>query len=415
MPNMLTRFLILALVLAASAAQAQIPTAEPATIGLSKDRLDRITQALDQSVQDGHVAGAIAVVARRGKIGYWHTTGMADREVGRPMSDDAIFRIFSMTKPIVGVGLMMLYEEGKFSLKDEVKRHIPELGGLTVWADGREVDARREMTVQDLMRHTSGMTYGIFGDSHVDELYVDADVLNGNKSVEHFVSKLSKLPLKHHPGSAWEYSVSVDVQGRLIEVLSGMDLATYLRERVFQPLGMPDTSFRLPDAKAGRFAQVYRQTKDKTGIEPAGEGRSDRYFEDTRWYSGGGGLVSTTRDYLRFCQMLLNGGELEGTRLLSRKTVDLMRIDHISEVPRASSISRPGYGFGLNFAVHLDPARSGLNGSVGEYNWGGLAGTSFWIDPVEDLIGIYMIQVLPPRFGDGAGRFKRLVYQSVVD
>ena len=415
MLNTFTRSLIVLVSVLATALQAEIPRVAPGTVGLSQERLDRIGQDLDRSVEKGHVAGAVAVVARKGRIAYWHTTGMADRKADRQMSEDAIFRIFSMTKPIVGVGLMMLYEEGKFSLKDDVKRHIPELGGLKVWQDGKEVDPDREMTVQDLMRHTSGMTYGIFGDSHVDELYVDADVLNGNKSVEHFVSKLAKLPLKHQPGSAWEYSVSVDVQGRLIEVLSGMDLATYLRERVFQPLGMPDTGFRLPEASTERFAEVYRQTKDKTGIEPAGDSRSKRYFEDTQWYSGGGGLVSTTRDYLRFCQMLLNGGELEGTRLLSRKTVDLMRIDHIASLPRASSISRPGYGFGLNFAVHKDPSRSGLNGSVGEYNWGGLAGTSFWIDPVEDLIGIYMIQVLPPRFGDGARRFKRLVYQSIVE
>ncbi len=403
------------LALAASLLHAQIATTAPAAVGLSQERLDRITQVLDRSVENGHVAGAIGVVARRGKIAYWHATGMADREAGREMAHDTIFRIYSMTKPIVGVGLMMLYEEGKFSLKDEVGRHIPELGGLKVWANGRAVDATREMTVQDLMRHTSGMTYGIFGDSHVDELYVDADVLADNESVEHFVSKLAKLPLKHQPGSAWEYSVSVDVQGRLIEVLSGLDLATYLRERVFEPLGMRDTSFRVADANAGRFAQLYRQTKDKSGIEPTGEAQSKRYFEDSRWYSGGGGLASTTRDYLRFCQMLLNGGQLEGTRLLSRKTVDLMRIDHIGSLPRASSISRPGYGFGLNFAVHLDPARSGLNGSVGEYNWGGLAGTSFWIDPEEELIGIYMIQVLPPRFRGGSARFKHLVYQSIAD
>ena len=331
------------------------------------------------------------------------------------MADDAIFRIFSMTKPIVSVALMILYEEGKFSLKDEVKQHIPELGGLKVWVAGKEVTPDREMTVQDLMRHTAGMTYGLFGDSRVDEMYNDAEVLSGNKTVAEFVEKLSKLPLKHQPGTRWDYSVSVDVQGRLVEVLSGMDLATYMSERVFKPLDMRDTAFRMTEEKSDRFAQVYKKTKDEQGIEPANDGRTNRYYEETQWYSGGGGLVSTTRDYLRFCQMLLNGGILDGTRILSRKTVELMTIDHTGSISSASSILAAGYGFGLNFAVHVDPAKSGLNGSVGEYNWGGLAGTSFWIDPAEELIGIYMIQMMPPRYANGAGQFKRLVYQSIAD
>ena len=412
---MVFRVLLLAISLLASAVGAELPRAAPAEVGLSQERLDRITQALESSVDQGHIAGAIGVVARKGKIAYWQNVGMADRESTRAMADDAIFRIFSMTKPIVSVALMILYEEGKFSLKDEVKQHIPELGGLKVWEGGKEVEPEREMTVQDLMRHTSGMTYGLFGNSRVDKMYNDAGVLSGNKTVAEFVEKLSKLPLKHQPGTRWEYSVSVDVQGRLIEVLSGMDLATYMSERVFKPLDMRDTAFRMTEEKSGRFAQVYSKTKDEQGIEPTNDGRTDRYYEDSQWYSGGGGLVSTTRDYLRFCQMLLNGGILDGTRILSRKTVELMTIDHTSAISSASSTLRAGYGFGLNFAVHVDPAKSGLNGSVGEYNWGGLAGTSFWIDPAEELIGIYMIQMMPPRYANGAGQFKRLVYQSIAD
>ena len=412
---MLLRVLLLAISLLVGAVGAELPRAAPAEVGLSQERLDRITRAMQSSVEQGYVAGAIGVVARKGKIAYWENVGMADREAGTAMADDAIFRIYSMTKPIVSVALMILYEEGKFSLKDEVKQHIPELGGLKVWENGKEVAPDREMTVQDLMRHTSGMTYGLFGDSRVDEMYNDANVLTGNKTVADFVDKLSKLPLKHQPGTQWEYSVSVDVQGRLIEVLSGMDLATYMSERVFKPLDMPDTSFRMSEDKSGRFAQVYKKTKDEQGIEPANDGRTERYYDDTQWYSGGGGLVSTTRDYLRFCQMLLNGGTLDGTRILSRKTIELMTIDHTGEIPRASSTLAAGYGFGLNFAVHVDPAKSGLNGSVGEYRWGGLAGTSFWIDPTEELIGIYMIQMMPPRYENGAGQFKRLVYQSIAD
>ncbi len=413
---MIIRLFLLLLALVASSFAGEIPRAEPADIGLSKERLDRLTRAMEEDVEKGYLAGAIGVVARRGKIAYWKTVGMADREASKPMRDDTIFRIYSMTKPIVGVALMTLYEEGKFALRDPVKDHIPELGGLKVLEGNKMVPSDREMTVQDLMRHTSGMTYGLFGDSRVDEMYTDADLLGGNQSVEHFVQKLSKLPLKHQPGSAWEYSVSVDVQGRLIEVLSGMDLDKFMSERVFKPLDMRDTSFRMTEESKGRFVQIYLQTKDKTGIERAPASRSERYFDaDTRWYSGGGGLVSTTRDYLRFCQMLLNGGVLDGKRILSRKTVDLMTIDHIADLPRASSISRPGYGFGLDFAVHTDPARSGLNGSVGEYNWGGLAGTIFWIDPAEEMIGLYMIQALPPRFEDSRTQFKRLAYQAIVD
>ena len=413
---MVTRSVVLLLALVASSLAADIPRAEPGDVGLSKQRLERITRAMEEDVERGYLAGAIGVVARRGKVAYWKTVGMADREAGKPMQDDAIFRIYSMTKPIVGVALMTLYEEGKFSLRDPVKEQIPELGGLKVLKGDKLVETDREMTVQDLMRHTSGMTYGLFGESRVDEMYMDADVLGGNRSVKHFVQKLSKLPLKHQPGSAWEYSVSVDVQGRLIEVLSGMDLDEFMRERVFKPLGMRDTSFRMTVAAKDRFVQLYQKTEDKKGIEPAPDSRSERYFDsDSRWFSGGGGLVSTTRDYLRFCQMLLNGGVLDGKRILSRKTVDLMRIDHIAEIPRASSISRAGYGFGLNFAVHIDPAESGLNGSVGEYNWGGLAGTIFWIDPAEDMIGLYMIQALPPRFEDSRTQFKRLAYQAIVD
>ena len=412
---MLLRVFILAIGLVPGALGAEFPRAEPAEVGLSQERLDRITRALESSVQQGHVAGAIGVVARRGKIAYWQNVGMADRKGGRAMADDAIFRIYSMTKPIVSVALMILYEEGRFSLQDEVRQHIPELGGLKVWDGGKAVAADREMTVQDLMRHSSGMTYGLFGDSRVDKMYNDAELLSSNESLAQFVDKLARLPLKHQPGTRWEYSVSVDVQGRLIEVLSGMDLASYMDERVFKPLDMRDTSFRMTREKSGRFAQVYKKTEDERGIEPADERLTHLYYARTRWYSGGGGLVSTARDYLRFCQMLLNGGTLDGTRILSRKTVGLMTIDHIGSMSRASPVLAAGYGFGLNFAVHVDPAASGLNGSVGEYNWNGLAGTSFWIDPAEDLIGIYMVQMMPPRYADGRGQFKRLVYQSIAD
>ena len=409
------RILLLNLALVAAVLGAEIPRAKPAEVGLSEERLERVTSALKADVKRGHLAGAIGVVARKGKIAYWETVGMADIEAGRPMRDDTIFRIYSMTKPIVGVALMTLYEEGRFALRDPVKRYIPELGGMKVMADGGKVPSDPEMTVQDLMRHTAGMTYG-GGKTEVDKMYGDLNVLGDNRTVDDFIQKLAKIPLKHQPGSAWEYSVSVDVQGRLIEVLTGKDLATALRERVFNPLDMRDTGFTVPPDRKGRFVQMYSKTEDEKGIEPSPASRSTGYYDyESQWYSGGGGLVSTTRDYLRFCQMLLNGGELDGNRILSRKTIELMTRDHVNGVRRASSVLSPGYGFGLDFAVHIDMAESGLNGSLGEYNWGGLAGTNFWIDPAEEMIGLYMIQMLPPRFSDGRTQFKRLAYQAIVD
>ncbi len=387
----------------------------PEAVGLSAERLDRVTAALQADVDRGHLAGSIGIVARNGAVAYWQAVGMADRETERPMADDAIFRIYSMTKPIVGVALMTLYEEGRFALRDPVRRYIPELGGLEVMEGQRTVKARREMTVQDLMRHTSGLTYG-FGDSPVDEMYQEAGVLSGNRTVDDFIQKLAKLPLKHHPGSAWEYSVSVDVQGRLVEVLSGQDLATFLGERIFKPLGMRDTGFTVPAEELDRLAQMYVKAEDGTGIEPAPEDRSEDYFDyESKWYSGGGGLVSTAGDYLRFGQMLLNGGELDGERILGRKTIELMTRDHVADVPRPAGFVSNGYDFGLNFAVHSDLAASGLNGSVGEYNWSGLAGTTFWIDPAEEMIGLYMVQMLPPRLSAGGAQFKRLAYQAIAD
>ena len=412
---MALRVLLLALGAAAGALGDELPRASPHEVGLSSVRLQRITDAIAADLGRGRIAGAIGVVARRGRIAYWEAMGSADIEAGRAMRDDTIFRIHSMTKPVVGVALMTLSEEGRFGLRDPVKDHLPDLGGLQVLVDGKLVPAAREMTVQDLMRHTAGLTYR-GGDSEVDRMYRDAGLLRGHRSVQDFVTKRATIPLKRHPGTAWEYSVSVDVQGRLIEVLSGQDLATFLRQRVFDPLDMRDTGFTVPPGKKDRFVQMYQKAPEGTGIEPAPPERSSGYFDyESRWYSGGGGLVSTTRDYLRFCQMLLNGGDLGGQRILGRKTIELMTQDHVQGIPRASSTLGPGYGFGLDFAVHVDRAASGLNGSLGEYRWGGLAGTSFWIDPAEELIGLYMIQMLPPRFGNGGGQFKRLAYQSIVD
>ncbi len=413
---MLKRLVALLLAPAFALAGGELPRATPESVGLSSERLARITRAMQDDVASGRLAGALAVVARKGKIAYWEKVGMADLQAGRALKDDDIFRIYSMTKPIVGIGLMMLYEEGKFRLVDPVKRHLPEMAGVEALIDGQARKPRREMTVQDLMRHTAGLTYGLFGDSPVDKLYVEAGVLSGNRSIAEFMTKLGKLPLKHEPGATWDYSVAVDVQGRLIEVLSGMDLDKYLEEHIFKPLDMKDTAFRISPDKKKRLAQLYLRAKDEKSIRAAPASRSAGYFDyASKWFSGGGGLTSTARDYLRVAQMLLNGGKLDDARLLSRKTVKLMTMNHIEGLKVSSRILPPGYGFGLDFAVHVDPTKSGLNGSVGEYNWEGLAGTLFWVDPEEEMIGLYMIQMLPPRIGDHRLKFKRLAYQAIVD
>ena len=414
--------------------------AKPSAIGLSGDRLSRITSAMESDVAAGRIAGAVGLVARKGQLAYFEARGKADRERGVAMQPDTIFRIYSMSKPITSVALMMLYEEGLFRLSDPVTKYLPELDNLMVLVDDqadkrggrtgvdvllsdggppdispdeyRLVKVDRDITVQDLLRHTSGFTYGFSENALVDRMYRKAKVLDFDKNLAEMTAALSKLPLKYHPGTRFEYSVSVDVQGRLVEVLSGMPFDEFLRKRIFEPLKMADTGFYVPESKLHRFAQIYRPTEGNKGIEPRGGELVTRYTAKPALLSGGGGLVSTASDYLCFCQMLLNEGELNGVRLLSRKTVELMTIDHLA----ATGVERGGgYGFGLGFAVAADLARSGLNGSLGEYNWGGAAGTRFWIDPREKMIGIYMVQILPHAgllYGD---TFKLLAYQSIAD
>jgi len=410
-----------------------LPQAPPGNIGLSAERLARITKTIEADVAEGRIPGAVALIARDGKIGYFKAIGQANRETGQPMAPDTIFRIYSMSKPITSVALMMLYEEGLFRLKDPVSKYLPELKGLKVLVEKEDagdaeesseaaagsnpdpahqlVEAERDMTVQDLLRHTSGLTYGFFGDSIVDQRYKDAEVISLDQTIGDMVGKLSEIPLKHQPGTTWEYSVSVDVIGRLVEVLSGQRFDRYLQERIFEPLGMTDTAFIVPEEKRGRFAQLY-SPKEDGGLKVTTSETRYWFTKDHQFFSGGGGLTSTITDYLRFCQMMLNGGELDGVRLLSRKTVNLMTIDHLEGMEGRPS---PGYGFGLGFAVAKDLSRTGVNGSVGEYNWGGAAGTRFWIDPEERMIGIYMVQILPHTNLHYGETFKVLAYQAIAD
>ena len=419
------------------------PDTRPERVGISSDRLERVTEQIKDDVEAGRIPGAVGMIARDGKLVYLEAFGESDTEKEKPMRTDDIFRIYSMSKPITSVALMMLYEQGKFRLSDPVGMYIPELADMQVLVekgdaeggpafnipevdeDGNpipaaEVDedsyttvpADRPITVQDLLRHTAGFTYGFFGNTTVDKMYQAAGILTMDRDLQHMCEKLGKIPLQYQPGTTWHYSVAVDVQGRLVEVLSGMAFDQYLEEKIFTPLGMPDTGFYVPEEKMDRFAQMYSPTEDG-GLEVANPMMSRNFVRKPTFFSGGGGLVSTADDYMRFCQMMLNGGELDGVRLLSPKTIELMTSDHttvIGDNPRRNS----GYGFGLGFAVAKDLGMIGAPTSVGEFNWGGAAGTRFWIDPEEKFIGIYMVQILPHPFAYGEN-FKIMAYQTIVD
>ncbi len=407
--------------------QHEISIASPESVGLSAERLEQVDRVIQQYLGEKRVAGASAIIARNGKVGYFKTFGMRDVKNGLPMEEDTIFRIYSMTKPITSTAVMMLYEEGRFFLYEPVSKYIPELKGLKVGvekidpATGEKtfttVAAEREIAIRDLLRHTSGLTYGFFASSKVDEMYVKAKVLGDDeKTIADTVKKLGTLPLKHQPGTAWEYGLSTDVLGRLVEVISGMELDEFFQERIFKPLDMRDTSFDVPPEKKHRFAAIYSLDREKR-IYPAKPGVSRNYLEPTTHFSGGGGLVSTQRDYLRFCQMILNKGRLGDVRILSRKSVELMASDHligINKDCRGSWVKISEAGFGLGFRVNTGPDKMGSIGSEGTISWGGAASTNFWIDFEEQMIGIYMSQVKPTDHVVGY-TFKTLAYQAIED
>ena len=390
----------------------------PEEVGMSSDRLARLDDAMQGLVDDGLLSGITTMISRQGKIAHFGTFGHRDIEAGSEMSEDVIFRIYSMTKPITGVALMILYEEGKFRLSDPVHRYIPEFEGLVVakedGPDGQPITepADHPMTIRELMAHTAGLSYGIFSDTQVDAMYRDAGIIvDPDQTLKGMIDELSKIPLLYQPGSRWHYSVAVDVQGYLVEVLSGQRFDEFLNERLFGPLGMSDTAFHVAEDKADRFAQVYTHDEDGNLVPQEGFGGRRSYFDPPAHLSGGGGLVSTTMDYMRFSQMLLNGGELDGVRILAPSTVRLMHLNHL---PRELKEMSPGTGFGLDFAVVLDPvAADGI--SKGEYYWGGAAGTWFWIDPKEDLVFVGMIQHFGPRRPDVRSLSRRLTYQAILE
>jgi CubicO group peptidase (beta-lactamase class C family) len=411
-------------------------TTKPEKVGLSPERLARIDRLMESYVEEGSLPGALGMIARRGRIAYFETWGMRDREAGAPMTPDTIFRVYSMTKPITSVAVMILFEEGHFRLKDPIGRFIPELADLEVMKESKDAKtggttvttfkSKRQITIQDLLRHTAGLTYGFFGNTTVDRMYREAEILRRDETLAELVARLGELPLLYEPGTTWHYSVADDVLGRLVEVVSGMAFDQFLERRLFGPLGMKDSGFWVPPEKQHRFAQLYspegteydeeaflRKGGDPHVVVPSDPRASERYLSRPTFLSGGGGMVSTASDYMRFCLMMLHGGELDGTRILSRKTVELIRADHLSGFDMTSP--RTGYTFGLGFAVAEDLGLTNALGSEGEYNWGGAAGTRFWIDPREKMVGVFMVQIIPHSGLRYGGEFRHLSYGAIAD
>ena len=419
----------------------------PSTVGMCEDRLERVTQWLEEQVSGERLAGASVMIGRQGKISYLQTAGYADKEIAKPFIQDSVVRIFSMSKPITSVAAMMLYEQGCFQLDDPVARYIPEFATTPVWRGGDasldETEAQTSpMLVKHLLSHTSGLTYGFMQSNVVDAEYRTQDIefISYKDSLADVVNRLAKIPLISQPGSQWNYSVSTDVLGRLVEVWSGMRLADFLQQRIFTPLQMHDTDFQVKAENQNRFSALYgpangvdMSSVGKAGLDLAkveqrgltlqeGSGKS-RYFKTTTSDSGGGGLVGSIGDYGRFCQMLLNGGELDGARLLSPTTVRFMRTNQLPNdcdmaamgQPVWSETSYDGIGFGLGFAVVLDPPTASIITSKGEHHWGGAASTFFWIDPVEDLFVVFFTQLIPSSTYPIRRELRARVYQALVE
>jgi len=397
----------------------------PEQIGLSGKRLERIKPWVEKYIADNKLSGAVCLIARRGSVGYFDTFGMADKENSKPMRKDNIFRMYSMTKAVTGVAVMMLYEQGRFDLSDPVSRYLPEFAHMKVAIEKTDaagkpvlaytVPAEHEITILDLLRHTSGLNYAGPHDEKGGMSYQAlglSPLFTAEYSLAELVKRLAAQPLVHQPGTVWDYGWSIDVLARLVEVVSGQAIDEFFSDKIFKPLHMDDTDYYVPESKWDRLVAFYQPNSDgtiKRGVEAGQEiGRKKPAL-----MMGGAGLMSTATDYARFVQMLLNGGELDGVRLLSPKTVTLMHSDVLGDLPSAGGVLAKGYGFGLTFAVNRGPAKTGSIISKGEYNWGGAAGTVFWIDPEEKMIGVFMMQTI----GDlGKGReFERLAYQSIVD
>jgi CubicO group peptidase (beta-lactamase class C family) len=378
---------------------------------LNRGGLARLRAVLQSHVDDQRIPGAVAVVALGGHVELSEALGRQDPAAGTPMKTDSIFRIYSMTKPLVSLVTLMLAEEGRLQLGDPVSRHLPEFAGRQVAVEEggtvRLQPARREATVQDLLRHTAGLTYEFLGSSAVQRQYDAADIASRSRSNAEFCKALAALPLAHQPGSCWEYSRATDVLGALLEVVSGRPLGALLQERVLGPLGMKDTEFAVPKDRWNRIAEPFANDPDSGQPVAMLDGREVPRFE-----SGGGGLLSTADDYVRFLQFMRNGGMLDGCRLVSRKTIAWMTSDHLGAIPVQGDLLLPGYGFGLGFAVRTHAGLAPQPGSPGQYFWSGIGGTSFFVDPAEDLFALLLTQAPGQRIYY-RNLFRQLVYAAL--
>jgi CubicO group peptidase (beta-lactamase class C family) len=402
---------------------------KPESVGFSSERLERLHALMQQVVDQKQIAGIVTILARHGKVVDYRTYGQRDMAAGAPMTKDVIFRDYSMTKPVTGVAMMILYEQGKWEPSDPISKYIPEFAHLKVYsgvdADGKPilVDPVHAPTMRELMSHTAGFTYGFFGNTPVDKMYRDVQPLN-SANLQEFIDKMAKLPLLYQPGKGWTYSMSMDIEGYIVEKLSGQSLPDFIRNNIFKPLGMKDAGFFVPQDKRSRFSAVYTTGPNGelqlVGAGPSG--RSTDYASQPTMPSGGGGMVSTAEDYYRFAQMMLNGGELDGKRILAPATVKLMTSNHVpaelltGQFGIGQMVMRPGFGYGYNCAVVFDPPEANLPEGKGTFFWDGAAGTWFWVDPTNDVIFIGMIQrMLGPASPNLEFESRNAVYGALVD
>ena len=400
---------------------------DPKRVGFAPDRINRITEHLNRNyIEPGKIAGCQALVARHGHIAYFKSLGLMDRERRKPVADDTIFRLYSMTKPIASVALMTLYERGYFQLNDPVSRFIPSWRDHKVWVSGEGASMvtaapTRPMTMRHVLSHTGGLTYG--NTNHpVDRVYREVGAARGaGETLAGFAEKLAKVPLRYAPGERWMYSLSTDVCGYLVETISEKRFDEYLQETIFDPLGMKDTSFMVAPRKLDRFAANYQRGPDKT-LKLIDDPERSNYLKQPTFFSGGGGLTGTTADYFRFCEMLRRGGELDSARVLGPRTIEIMHRNHLAggkdltqmAIGGFSETANEGVGFGLGFAMTLGQVETGALGG-GDYYWGGAASTIFWVDPKEDMVVIFMTQLMPSGTFNFRGQLRNIIYSAIVE
>lgn len=415
------RALLLLSLLATRLQAADATIVEPETVGFSGERVGKITEFVEREIADGNLVGTVTLVARQGQVVHFEASGRYGLEDDRPMDTDALFRIFSMTKPITTVAAMILYEEGAFHLGDPVAKYLPELADMRLLIDGEPVPTQSQMTIEQLMTHTAGLTNGWHIEHPVERAYRDA-ALQQSPDIGAFIEKLATLPLRFEPGTRYHYSVATDVLGALVERLSGQNLEQFFQTRIFDPLDMRDTFFNVPEDKVARMAGDHLWNAERQEMSPMPAGLLAP-LSGVTLFSGGGGLISTAQDYWRFCEMLRQGGSLDGVRIVGPKTVQAMTMARLTPAVRDNGATEypashlyPGQSVGLGAGVITDPAQAGVISSKGEYSWGGIANTKFWIDPEEDLIVVFMTQVLGTPHSD-RHRFdlKVATYQALTE